>query len=57
MAPNTTMGSLEDVRRKVISELVDLELRVSGRRLTRRKRFARRLQRRASRIAALLNPR
>jgi hypothetical protein len=57
MAPNKTMGSLEDVRRKVISELVDLELRVSGRRLTRRKRFARRLRRRASRMAALLNPR
>ena len=57
MAPNTTMGSLEDVRRKVISELVDLELRVPGRRMTRRKRFARGLQRRASRIAALLNPR
>jgi hypothetical protein len=44
--------SLDELRRKVISELVDLEI-VSARRLTRRERFVRGLRRRGTRLTRL----
>ena len=47
VAPSPSLPTLEEVRRKVIRELVDLEV-VSARRLTRRERLARALRRRAS---------
>jgi len=45
-APVPDFRSIDEIRRKVISELVDLEIVVARRRLTRRQRFSRRLRRR-----------
>lgn len=49
MAPNIT--SLDDLRRKVISDLVDLDLMVGRRPLTRRQRFTRGVRRRGATLA------
>jgi hypothetical protein len=51
MSPMPSL-SLEQIRRKVISELVDLEI-VSARRLTRRQRLVRGLRRRGARLTRL----
>jgi hypothetical protein len=48
MVAISSVGSLDDIRRKVIRELVDLELGLGPRRLTRRQRFARGVRHRAS---------
>jgi hypothetical protein len=48
MAPS--IGTIEEIRRRVISELVDLDLPLSRRRLSRRQRFSRALRRHGSRI-------
>jgi hypothetical protein len=45
MASISSGGSLDEIRRRVIRELVDLEI-VSARRLTRRDRFLRGVRRR-----------
>jgi hypothetical protein len=41
MATISSVGSLDEIRRKVIRELVDLELGLGRRRLTRRQQVAR----------------
>jgi hypothetical protein len=43
--PPDGIPTIEDIRKRVVSELVDLEI-VSARRLTRRGRVARRIRRR-----------
>jgi hypothetical protein len=48
MAP--TVGTIEEIRRRVISELVDLDLPLARRRLSRRQRLSRALRRHGSRI-------
>jgi hypothetical protein len=52
MSPVPGIPSLDELRRKVISELVDLEI-VSARRLTRRQRLIRGIRRRSARITRL----
>lgn len=52
MAPISGVGSLDEIRRRVIRELVDLEI-VSARRLTRRYRFVRGVRRRGRRLTRL----
>jgi hypothetical protein len=52
MSPMPGIPSLDELRRKVISELVDLEI-VSARRLTRRQRLVRGIRRRSARITRL----
>jgi hypothetical protein len=52
MSRMPSLLSLDELRRKVISELVDLEI-VSARRLTRRERFVRGLRRRGARLTRL----
>jgi hypothetical protein len=52
MSRMPSLLSLDELRRKVISELVDLEI-VSARRLTRRERFVRGLRRRSARLTRL----
>jgi hypothetical protein len=52
MAPISGVGSLDEIRRRVIRELVDLEI-VSARRLTRRDRFVRGVRRRGRRLTRL----
>jgi hypothetical protein len=47
-----SLPSLDEIRRKVISELVDFEI-VSARRLTRRDRFVRAVRRRGRRLTHL----
>lgn len=49
MAPN--IKSLDDLRRKVISDLVDLDLMVGRAPLTRRQRFTRDMRRRGATLA------
>jgi hypothetical protein len=49
MTPN--IKSLEDLRRKVISDLVDLDLMVGRRPLTRRQQFTRGMRRRGATLA------
>ncbi len=49
LAPNIT--SLDDLRRKVISDLVDLDLMVGRTPLTRRQRFTRGVRRRGATLA------
>jgi hypothetical protein len=53
MAPITSIGSLDDIRRKVIRELVDLDLGIARRRLTRRQRWARGVRRGGGRVLRL----
>lgn len=53
--PSTAMppppaSSIDEIRRKVVKELVDLDVAFARRRLTRRQRVARGLRRRAARI-------
>ena len=50
MAPIEDFRSIDEIRRKVISELVDLEIVLARRRLTRRQRVTRRLRRRLRRV-------
>jgi hypothetical protein len=50
MAPIT--GSLDEIRRRVIRDLVDLDLGLGRKRLTRRQRIARGIRRRGT---SLLN--
>jgi len=49
MAPN--IKSLDDLRRKVISDLVDLDLMIGRAPLTRRQRFTRDMRRRGATLA------
>jgi hypothetical protein len=49
MAPN--IKSLDDLRRKVISDLVELDLMVGRAPLTRRQRFTREMRRRGATLA------
>jgi hypothetical protein len=53
MAPITSVGSLEEIRRKVVRELVDLDLGFGRKRLTRRQRFARSVRRGGERVLRL----
>ena len=50
MAPIEDFRSIDEIRRKVISELVDLEIVLARRRSTRRQRVTRRLRRRLRRV-------
>jgi hypothetical protein len=55
MTPPPGLPSLEELRRKVISELVDLEI-VSSRRLSRRERIVRTVRRRGRSAMSRLIP-
>jgi hypothetical protein len=55
MTPPPGLPSLDDLRRKVISELVDLEI-VSSRRLSRRERLVRTVRRRSRSAMSRLMP-
>jgi hypothetical protein len=49
MAPSP-VSSIDEIRRKVVKELVDVEVAFARRRLTRRQRITRGLRLRAARI-------
>jgi hypothetical protein len=51
MAPS--VGTIEEIRRRVISEIVDLELPLTRRKVSRRKRVMRALRRQSARIPGL----
>jgi hypothetical protein len=53
MAPITSFGSLDEIRRKVVSELVDLDLSI-GRKRSRRYWLARRLRRSVGRVLRIV---
>jgi hypothetical protein len=55
MTPPPGLPSLDELRRKVISELVDLEI-VSSRRLSRRERLVRSARRRGKAAVSRLMP-
>jgi hypothetical protein len=48
--PPPPASSIDEIRRKVVKELVDLDVAFARRRLTRRQRVVRGLRRRAARI-------
>jgi hypothetical protein len=49
MSPSPA-STIDEIRRKVVKELVDVEVAFARRRLTRRQRIARGLRRRSARI-------
>jgi hypothetical protein len=49
MPPSPT-STIDEIRRKVVKELVDVEVAFARRRLTRRQRIVRGLRRRSARI-------
>jgi hypothetical protein len=51
--PPSAATSIDEIRRKVVKELVDLDVAFARRRLTRRQRIARGLRRSAARIRHL----
>jgi hypothetical protein len=55
MTPSPGLPSLDELRRKVISELVDLDI-VSSRRLSRRERLVRTVRRRGRSAMSRLMP-
>jgi hypothetical protein len=54
MTPAPGLPTLDEIRRKVISELVDLEI-VAARRLTRRQRLVRSVRRRGAAVSRLIH--
>jgi len=48
--PPSPATSIDEIRRKVVKELVDLDVAFARRRLTRRQRVARGLRRRVARV-------
>ncbi|HEY0389844.1 MAG TPA: hypothetical protein VGC71_15490 [Gaiellales bacterium] len=54
MTPAPGLPTLDELRRKVISELVDMDI-VASRRLTRRQRFVRSVRRRGAVVSRLMH--